>query len=270
MDYSKIALFTDLDGTLFDDDKKVSQRNIAAIEAFVSGGGLFGISTGRSAVNVRDMLPGIPINGWSVLFNGAAAYHLERGEFGPTRSLDKAAMLPLLRWSLEKLPQINIQIATPDKLVFVSSPALADDHFVRTHQPAAFVDLDAASEEVWLKAVLCSYDGSLEQLRRQAISTGVCDRVDCVYSWDYYLEFLPQGANKGTCLQTLRRLDGMVGKTVVAIGDYTNDLELLKEADIAVAVDNALPEVKAVADHVICSNNEDALAYLIEQLLPKL
>ena len=34
MDYSKIALFTDLDGTLFDDDKKVSQRNIAAIEAF--------------------------------------------------------------------------------------------------------------------------------------------------------------------------------------------------------------------------------------------
>jgi hydroxymethylpyrimidine pyrophosphatase-like HAD family hydrolase len=62
----------------------------------------------------------------------------------------------------------------------------------------------------------------------------------------------------------------MVGKTVVAVGDYTNDLELLKEADIAVAVDNALPEVKAVADHVICSNNDDALAFLIEQLLPKL
>lgn len=270
VDYSKIALFTDLDGTLLDDNKKVSQKNISAIKEFIAKGGLFGISTGRSAVNVREMLPDIPINGWSVLFNGAAAYHLERGEFGPTRSLDKAAMLPLLRWTLEKLPQINIQIATPDRLLFVSSPTLADDHFVRTHQPADFVDLDAAAKEPWLKAVLCSYDGTLEQLRQEAIGIGVCDRVDCVYSWDYYLEFLPKDANKGTCLQMLRKLDGMAGKTVVAIGDYTNDLELLKEADIGVAVGNALPEVKAAADHVICSNNEDALAYLIECLLPKL
>lgn len=270
MDYNKIALFTDLDGTLFDDDKRVSQKNISAIKEFTAKGGLFGISTGRSAVNVRNMLPDVPINGWSVLFNGAAAYHLARGEFGPTRSLDKAAMLPLLRWALEKLPQINIQIATPDRLLFASSPDLADDHFFRTHQPADFVDLDTAAKEPWLKAVLCSYDGSLEQLRRQAISTGVCDRVDCVYSWDYYLEFLPKGASKGACLQMLRSLEGMEGRTVVAIGDYTNDLELLKEADIAVAVGNALPEVKAAADHVICSNNEDALAFLIQQLLPKL
>lgn len=56
----------------------------------------------------------------------------------------------------------------------------------------------------------------------------------------------------------------------MAVGDYTNDLELLQEADVAVAVANALPEVKQVADHVICSNDEDAIAYLIDELIPVL
>ena len=60
------------------------------------------------------------------------------------------------------------------------------------------------------------------------------------------------------------------GRTFVAVGDYTNDLELLQEADVAVAVGNALPEVKQIADHVICSNDEDAIAYLIDELIPGL
>lgn len=62
----------------------------------------------------------------------------------------------------------------------------------------------------------------------------------------------------------------MQGKTIFAIGDYTNDLELLQEADIAIAVANALPEVKAAADYVICSNDEDAIAYLIDVLIPEM
>ena len=60
------------------------------------------------------------------------------------------------------------------------------------------------------------------------------------------------------------------GKTFIAIGDYTNDIELLQNADVAVAVGNALPTVKAVADHVICTNDEHAIACLIRELIPRL
>lgn len=270
MDYSKIALFTDLDGTLFDDHKNVSQRNADAIRYFVSKGGAFGISTGRGAANALSMLPPLPLNGWNVLYNGAAAYHFERKQFGAMECLDKETMLPLVSWVLKTLPHMNVQICTPDGLLFASDPSCGDDHFIRTHQPMEVVDLDTAAKEPWMKVVFCAYDGSLEQLRHQAISTGVCRRIDCVYSWDYYLEFLPAGVNKGTCLKQVRDLDGMAGKTVIAIGDYSNDLQLLQEADIAVAVGNALPKVKAISDHVICSNNEDALAYLIHELIPRL
>lgn len=270
MDYGNIVLFTDLDGTLFDDQKKVSQKNIDAICHFVSRGGSFGISTGRGTANAYRMLPQLPLNGWNVLFNGSAAYHFGKKKFGAMQCLDRGVVLPLLEWTLENLPQINVLISTPESLLFVSDPAKADDHFVRTHQPMVNVDLSTAAKDPWLKVVLCAYDDSLEKVRLHAIDTGTGAVIDCVYSWDYYLEFLPVGVNKGTCLRQLRTFDETAGKTIIAVGDYYNDLQLLQEADIAVAVGNALPEIKAISDYVICSNNEDALAYLIYELIPQL
>ena len=94
--------------------------------------------------------------------------------------------------------------------------------------------------------------------------------MESVYTSPVYLEYMPPKVNKGNCLRSLRNLPQLRGKCFVAIGDYTNDLELLREADVAVAVGNALPEVKAVADHVICTNDEDAIAYLIDVLIPSL
>ena len=56
----------------------------------------------------------------------------------------------------------------------------------------------------------------------------------------------------------------------MAIGDYYNDMELLRTADISAAPANALPEVRETADHIVCSNNEGAVADLIERILPRL
>lgn len=75
MDYSKVALFTDLDGTLFNSRTQVSERNREAIRRFCDQGGSFGISTGRGPINAKEMLPDVALNGWSVVLNGAEAYN---------------------------------------------------------------------------------------------------------------------------------------------------------------------------------------------------
>lgn len=270
MKYDKIALFTDLDGTLFNSRRQVSDENLAALAHFTAEGGLFGISTGRAPSNALDVLPPLPINTWSVCLNGAESYHFPKNIPGTTKNLSKAQLSPMIAWILETFPQVNVQVCAVDQLLFLSDPAYEDRDFVDTHQPMSNAALPEAMNHDWLK-ILCSGPREiLEQISASARQEQIPNVADMVYTTYTYLEFLPKDTNKGNCLHDLRQQPELKGRTFIAIGDYSNDIELLQEADIAVAVGNALPEVKAIADFITCSNDEHALADLIENIIPML
>ena len=86
-----------------------------------------------------------------------------------------------------------------------------------------------------------------------------------VFSEETYLEILPLGVSKGAALSVLLEMEGISPEEVVAIGDAPNDREMLELAGIGVAVANAAQEVKDAADHVVCSNDEDAVKACLEQ-----
>lgn len=270
MTYDKIALFTDLDGTLLNSKREVSPENLAALHRFVSDGGAFGISTGRAPSNALDVLPPLPINTWSVFLNGAESYHFQKQTAGTVKVLPQKQLFPLITWVLETFPQINVQICAVDALLFVSDPAYEDHDFVDTHQPMRNASLQEAASHRWLKILFSGDRAILEQISAKARQEQIPDTADMVYTTYTYLEFLPKNTNKGNCLHDLRQQPELTDRTFIAIGDYSNDLELLQEADVAIAVANALPEVKAIADFITCSNDEHALADLIENIIPRL
>lgn len=270
MKYSDVALFTDLDGTLFNSQREVSEQNMEAIDRFIERGGSFGISTGRAPQNAKNMLPGLNINSWSVVVNGAEAYHFSHQKAIAQRCLPKIQMEILIRWVLKELPEVNIQLCTDDQLLFLSQPEFADWIFVSTHQPMSEMSIDEALRFPWLKVLFCAPRSMLMKLHGFAKENGMTRVMDSVYTNEIYLEFLPIHTNKGSCLKQLRSQPELMGKTFIAIGDYTNDLELLQEADIAVAVENALAEVKSIADYIVCANDDHALAHLIEVVIPQI
>ena len=270
MQYTDVALFSDLDGTLFDSSRRVSPENRAALARFIRAGGQFGISTGRAAENALVMLPDVPINAWSVVLNGAAAYHYGRKTTAAERELPKESMERLIRWVLAEMPEVNVQLCSDHGLLFVSRHEYADADFVNSHQPLVEMSLEDALRFRWLKVLFCAPRKMLEILHRYAMENGYTGIMESVYSSEVYLEFLPQGVSKGACLRELRKLPELKGKTFIAIGDYTNDLELLQVADVAVAVGNALPEVKEIADYIVCRNDDHAIADLIDRLIPLL
>lgn len=270
MRYSNVALFTDLDGTLFNSQREVSAENKKAIKRFIEEGGSFGISTGRAPQNAKLMLPGLDINSWSVVLNGAEAYHFPCKKSAAQRYLPKDQMEMLIRWVLQELPEVNIQLCTDDQLLFLSRPEFADWDFVSSHQPMSETGVDEALCYPWLKVLFCAPRSVLVRLHSYAEENGMTTVMDSVYTNEVYLEFLPLHTNKGSCLKELRSQPDMLGKTFIAIGDYTNDIELLQEADIAVAVENALAEVKSIADYIVCTNDDHALAYLIDVLIPEI
>ena len=71
-------------------------------------------------------------------------------------------------------------------------------------------------------------------------------------------------------MAALRQLPVYAGRTLIAVGDYWNDMELLEAADVACCPENAIDEVKAVCAHVLPSHNDDALAALIRNVIPAL
>lgn len=270
MDFSNIALFSDLDGTLFDRDLRVSPENRAALERFVDGGGLFGISTGRSPSNAALLLPELPINTWSVVLGGAEAYRFSSRTVAFPRTLTRLRMAVFLRTVLQLLPEVTVLVCSESCLFFLSPPQQVDRAFLDSHQPASFVTLERALQFPWLKVLFHAPRELLRRLEEGAAKRGVFEVCCRVYTQPDYLELLPVGTNKGACLHRLRNMEELLGRTIVAVGDWTNDLELLGEADVAVAVENALPEVKYRADFLTADHNNHALAHLIHHILPQI
>ncbi|MDH7571299.1 MAG: Cof-type HAD-IIB family hydrolase, partial [Armatimonadota bacterium] len=81
-----------------------------------------------------------------------------------------------------------------------------------------------------------------------------------------YLEFIPLGADKGRALSLVASHYGIPRERVIAFGDAHNDIPALKWAGLGVAVANAQPEVKAVADRIAPSHDEDGVAVVLEDL----
>ena len=85
-----------------------------------------------------------------------------------------------------------------------------------------------------------------------------------------YQELLPQNVNKGTGVACLHQLPVYAGRTMIAVGDYWNDMELLTAADVACCPANAIPEVKAVCAHILPSHNDDPMVTLVRDVIPSL
>lgn len=265
-DYSKYVILSDMDGTLLDSSTRVSDRNKEAVRRFTDGGGRFAISTGRTQNNVRELVEGVSINTPSILYNGSALYDLEQERFWEKRLLDKDKLYALVERCLKDCPQINVQIYNETDINFVSPEHSADRAFVMDHMPCRFVDLEAVKGENWLKILLFGDNLKLRGLKEEMDAMGLRQHADYVFSSPVYLEILPLGVNKGSMLLELKEHLKSENRVFYAIGDYHNDRELLLNADVAAAPENALEEIKKLASLITPSNDEDAIAWLIEHL----
>jgi hypothetical protein len=91
--------------------------------------------------------------------------------------------------------------------------------------------------------------------------------IDFVISSPTYYEMLPQNISKGSALEHLRRECGLDDYTIVAVGDYNNDIEMLRYADVGICPSNATQEVKQAADVILdVSCEESAIAAVVEYI----
>ena len=166
MDYQHAAILADLDGTLFNSRGEVSPVDLAAIRDFISGGGLFALATGREPRNIRSILPDLPLNGPSVVLNGAAIYDFEAQRYLFTRRMDPEAAAAVLDHCVRAGLPLDIQVYTTDGICYVTPPETAEPGFLRIHQPAVFLPPGALAGRDLFKLVLLErVPGALRSMR---------------------------------------------------------------------------------------------------------
>lgn len=256
---------TDLDGTLYSSDKTVSKQNLDAIEYFKSEGGLFTFITGRTPSTSQHVYDTIKPNAPFGCFNGAGIYDIDEDKLIWSMLLSSVAEDMILEVE-KQLPDMGIQLNTGKQIYFYK------DNFAmqRFRDLTGAKNLYASYEDVRdavVKVVFAHIEQErINELKELLHSHKNADEVDFVCSERTLYEIIPKGASKGNALCKMAELLGIDKSKTIAVGDYNNDVSMIKSAGIGFAVANAVDEAKAVADYITVSNDEHAIAAIIDGL----
>lgn len=274
MDFGNVIFMTDLDGTLLTDDKRILYKDMAAIERFRRGGGMFTAATGRGyAMARRVAVEQLELDKYdmpAVLFNGAVVYDFNKDKFlwrcevgGFAREYIREIVDRFCK--THDIGLLGLEVLCEHE-VYV--PLVNDTermHLDMESVSPKFVQSDEIPEGGWLKFLFSGEPDVLDEVERIA-RRGDFPDVQWVRSQPIFFEGLPKGVDKSRGFAELIKLLGEEKRFSVAAGDYLNDEAMIVKADLGAAVGNAHPEVRAAADIVVCDNNSGAISEIIDYI----
>lgn len=259
---------SDVDSTLVDDYKKLSPKNREAIRKAVLEEGMhFAIISGRIAPSVRRYMDEIGITGVVPSLGGCLIEDWD-GTIIEENVVDGRLAI-----------KINDLIKAMDCLCFAYHH---NDWYIDPGHPDWIKSEADATDTIGVVEDLTGLFGRInpnkllgvhsDTDRVKRLSDAILERysneVDCFLSSPMYLEIVPKGVNKGTAVDALCRHYGIERSNVLAIGDYYNDIDMLRIVGVPVTVRNAPDDIKAVARYVTESDcNNSAVAEALERFV---
>ena len=265
MDLKNVLIVTDLDGTLLDDDKNIAAEDIAAINDFRSKGGLFAAATGRGvAMAKRIVIDVLDIRTPCVIFNGAAVYDFKADRFLWHSDMPEISD-KYIRMLEERFPDIGVEILHEKDVYVTDNNQTVVEHMAFEKLTPVYRKLEDVPKDGRFK-VLIAYPPEKMQTVIDFTQENCKEGVNWVHSSPMYYEMLPEGISKASGVKKLIELLHFQDKFVVAAGDYGNDRAMVAEADLGVAVGNALDSVKEAADIIVSDNNHSPMREIIEYI----
>ena len=268
-------LALDVDGTLFDDSGKISQASIDAMNQAREAGIEVVPTSGRDYDGIPwDQLEKVDIN-YVITTNGSAVYEAKTKKCLYEKYLDSGKMIPIFEYLLKKDIYINVFVDgvnyTPVQVYsYIDNLDLPD--YVIQHMKEnrkGITDLieylkngDAKMQKATLNF---QKQENGEFLNRKEVQEYLekCPDIKVVDGGFDNLEFTKAGTNKAAGLKFLAGHLGMTMDEVMAVGDSENDIEMLREAGLGIAMGNASGEVKEVADEITLDNEHEGVAAAI-------
>lgn len=263
--YRAIAL--DLDGTLTNHDKEVTPITRQALMKAQKDGAHIILASGRPTYGIAPIADHLEINkydGYVLSYNGGKIVKWQTKEEIYSNHLPNDVIPILYNYAKKKGHAL---LGYSGKEIITEMP---DDKYVKEESRINKMQIRKINNlmeslEPNPTKLLMTGDPSLMIKAEEELSELVGNRMDVFRSAPFFIELVPRGIDKA---QSLNRLLGLIGLTpndMIAFGDGYNDLSMLKLAGIGVAMANAVPEVRAEADFITKSNEEDGVAFAIQK-----
>ena len=268
--FSGCLLACDIDGTLMANGK-INPRNVEKIEYFMSEGGYFSLSTGRTVGAVGPVLSIIKRVSPSVVANGCMIYDYEN-----KKVLDEL-FLPedeyyIAKKVLDMGLNVGIEAHSGETILNLNTTQETLDHQEYEWISGEEVTFEEASRYRWNKVVyLFDNDKDLAAVKELIAGEGSSSRfIDTSAAIggrkrNYYEQF-PAGVSKASELDKLKKMLKIDKGCYFAMGDYYNDLEMIKAADISAVPSETPEDIKAYADFVAGKCEDGAVADFIDYL----
>ena len=264
----RLLVGLDVDGTIVDLDGRLSPRVRAAVQAVRDAGHHVVIATGRSVPGALEITTRLGLDtGWLVLSNGTLTVRLDPSlpegvQVEEAVTFDPTPAVVMLR---ELLPGAMYAVERPGQHGYVVSGG----DWPVGELGGGGCGVASGDEELLgapaLRVVVRDLTRGMDEFERVIAGSGL-HGVTWNLGWTSWLDLTPDGISKATGLESLRVRLGVEPGDTVAVGDFDNDVEMLRWAARGVAMGQAEPHVAAAADEVCAPVTQDGLADVLESL----
>ena len=267
----KKVLVLDIDGTLTNSQKVITgNTKIAIIEAMKRGHKVM-LASGRPTPGMKKYALELELanyDGYLLSFNGGKIIHCKTGEIIFQKVLPSLVIKSLYNYAIEK----GCGLVT----------YLGDDIILATEKDE-YIEIESKINEMECKKVTNFVDYVSDYNLNKMLMTAPPEKaavfveelqekfkdVLSIYrSEPFFIEIMPKNVDKAASLDIMLTSLGITKDDVICCGDGFNDKSMIEYAGVGVAMENAQPAVKEVADYITKSNDEDGIVHVIDKFIP--
>lgn len=262
-------LVLDIDGTLTNSQKRITDKTLAAVMACQEAGHVVVVASGRPTPGIDAVANALQLRqygGYVLSYNGAKITNYATGDIVYQRMVDASLIGELYAYSTEH----DLGMMTYDDTSIITGTRIDE-----------YMELEARINGIQIRSVddfveyvdfpvnkcLLTKEGELAKEHVELLQERYGDKASIYRSEPFFIEVMAKGIDKAAALEQLRNVLHIDQKDIVACGDGFNDLPMIRYAGVGVAMANAQPEVKEAADYITLSNDEDGVAAVVEKFI---
>jgi hypothetical protein len=266
---NKKLLVLDIDGTLTNSDKQITDNTKKGIMNIMERGHKVILASGRPTPGMKKYAEELELEkygGYLLSFNGGRIINCKTGEIVYQRIIPKNVISGIYKYALSNDAGLitylgdNIILGTRmDNYIEIESringmEIKQVDNFVH------FLDFD-------VNKLLMTAEPDKAEIYVEELSKKYKDDLSIYRSEPFFIEIMPKNVDKAQSLDKMLSTVGLTRENTICCGDGFNDMSMIQYAGLGVAMENAQPEVKEVADYITKSNDEDGIVTVIDNFI---